>query len=53
MVLAGLGRSLSSALDKLRNATVVNEQVLNNTLGEIFRALLEAEVNVHLVKTIT
>jgi len=50
MVLADLGRRLSSAFDNLRNAAVVNEQVLNNTLGEICRALLEADINVHLVK---
>jgi signal recognition particle subunit SRP54 len=50
MVLGDLGRRLLSALHPLRNATVVNEQVLNNTLGEICRALLEADVNVHLVK---
>jgi signal recognition particle subunit SRP54 len=50
MVLADLGRRLSSALRNLNNATIINEQVLNEALGEICRALLEADVNVHLVK---
>jgi len=50
MVLADLGRRLSSALRNLSNATIINEQVLNEALGEICRALLEADVNVHLVK---
>ena len=50
MVLADLGRRLSSALRNLSNATIINEQVLNDALGEICRALLEADVNVLLVK---
>ena len=50
MVLADLGRRLSTALRNLSNATIINEQVLNEALGEICRALLEADVNVHLVK---
>ena len=50
MVLADLGRRLSSALRNLNNATVINEQALNDVLGEVCRALLEADVNVHLVK---
>ncbi|CAF0961768.1 unnamed protein product [Rotaria sordida] len=50
MVLADLGRRLSSALRNLSNATIINEQVLNEALGEICRALLEADVNVRLVK---
>jgi signal recognition particle subunit SRP54 len=50
MVLADLGRRLSSALRNLSNATIVNEQVLHEVLGEICRALLEADVNIHLVK---
>lgn len=50
MVLADLGRRLSSALRNLSNATIINEQVLNEALTEICRALLEADVNVLLVK---
>ncbi|CAF0832130.1 unnamed protein product [Adineta steineri] len=50
MVLADLSRSLRSALGKLSNASIINEQVLNETLTEICRALLEADVNVQLVK---
>ncbi len=50
MVLVDLGRRLSSALQNLSNATIINEQVFNEVLGEICRALLEADVNVRLVK---
>ncbi|CAF0947754.1 unnamed protein product [Adineta steineri] len=50
MVLADLSRSLRLALGKLSNASIINEQVLNETLTEICRALLEADVNVQLVK---
>ncbi|CAF4641658.1 unnamed protein product, partial [Rotaria magnacalcarata] len=50
MVLADLGRRLSTALRNLSNATIINEQVLSEALGEICRALLEADVNVRLVK---
>jgi len=50
MVLVDLDRRLSKALHHLNNATVVNEQILNDTLKEICRALLEADINVHLVK---
>jgi signal recognition particle subunit SRP54 len=50
MVLADLSHRLRSALSSLNKATVINEQILNETLGEICKALLEADVNVHLVK---
>ena len=51
MVLADLGRRLSSALRNLSNATIINEQVLNEALGEICRALLEADVALPVVKS--
>ncbi|XP_034952408.1 signal recognition particle 54 kDa protein [Chelonus insularis] len=50
MVLADLGRKITSALRSLSNATVINEEVLNSMLKEICAALLEADVNIHLVK---
>jgi signal recognition particle subunit SRP54 len=50
MVLADLGRKINAALLSLNKATVINEEVLKNMLTEIQRALLEADVNVRLVK---
>ncbi|CAB3369642.1 Hypothetical predicted protein [Cloeon dipterum] len=50
MVLADLGRKITTALRSLSNATVINEEVLNSMLKEICAALLEADVNIRLVK---
>lgn len=50
MVLADLGRKITSAIRSLNSATVINEEVLDNMLKEISRALIEADVNVMLVK---
>ncbi|XP_014663131.1 PREDICTED: signal recognition particle 54 kDa protein [Priapulus caudatus] len=50
MVLADLGRKITTALRSLSNATVINEEVLNSMLKEICKALLEADVNIRLVK---
>ncbi|KOX69003.1 Signal recognition particle 54 kDa protein [Melipona quadrifasciata] len=50
MVLADLGRKITSALRSLSNATVINEEVLNSMLKEICAALLESDVNIRLVK---
>lgn len=71
MVLADLGRKITSALQSLSKATIINEevsatavflgyvfffhkinlfQVLNGMLKEICAALLEADVNIRLVK---
>ena len=50
MVLADLGRKLTDALNSLGKATVIDEEVLNAMLLEISRALLEADVNIRLVK---
>lgn len=49
MVLADLGRKITTALRSLSNATVINEEVLQALLKEICTALLEADVNVKLV----
>ena len=66
MVLADLGRKITSALNSLGKATIIDEevkpvslatsflhrhvQVLGAMLTEISRALLEADVNIRLVK---
>ncbi|PFX23134.1 signal recognition particle 54 kDa protein [Stylophora pistillata] len=50
MVLADLGRKITTALRSLSNATIINEEVLGAMLKEICAALLEADVNIKLVK---
>ncbi|PIO33614.1 hypothetical protein AB205_0198170 [Aquarana catesbeiana] len=50
MVLADLGRKITSALRSLSNATIINEEVLSAMLKEVCTALLEADVNIKLVK---
>ncbi|XP_011497431.1 PREDICTED: signal recognition particle 54 kDa protein [Ceratosolen solmsi marchali] len=52
MVLADLGRKITSALRSLSNATIINQEVLNSMLKEICAALLEADVNIRLVKNL-
>uniref|UniRef100_A0A671N3Q7 Signal recognition particle 54 kDa protein n=1 Tax=Sinocyclocheilus anshuiensis TaxID=1608454 RepID=A0A671N3Q7_9TELE len=41
MVLADLGRKITSALRSLSNATIINEEVLNAMLKEVCAALME------------
>ncbi|XP_015762785.1 PREDICTED: signal recognition particle 54 kDa protein [Acropora digitifera] len=50
MVLADLGRRITTALRSLSNATIINEEVLGAMLKEVCAALLEADVNIFLVK---
>eukprot|EP00921_Rhytidocystis_pertsovi_P021299 GHVQ01034026.1.p1 GENE.GHVQ01034026.1~~GHVQ01034026.1.p1 ORF type:complete len:487 (-),score=81.15 GHVQ01034026.1:158-1618(-) len=50
MVLAELGSQISGALKKLQTATVIDEEVLNECLKEIGRALLQSDVQVQYVK---
>ena len=50
MVLADLGRKLTDALNSVGKATVIDEEVLNAMLKEVCRALMEADVNIRLVK---
>lgn len=50
MVLGNLSRSLSTAFNRLKNETIVNEEIIERTLSDICRALIEADVNIHLVK---
>ncbi|GAB2250222.1 hypothetical protein Droror1_Dr00013581 [Drosera rotundifolia] len=50
MVLARLGTSITRALHQMSNATIVDQSVLNACLNDIIRALLQADVNIRLVK---
>ncbi|KOB69428.1 putative signal recognition particle 54 kDa protein [Operophtera brumata] len=52
MVLADLGRKITTALQSLSRATIINEEVLNSMLKQICAALLEADVNIRLVKNL-
>jgi len=52
MVLADLGRKITAALNSLGKATVIDEDVLKAMLKDICAALLEADVNIRLVKTL-
>jgi len=49
MVLAELGRKITTALHNLGKAAVINEDVLNALLKEVCAALLEADVNIKMV----
>lgn len=50
MVLAEFGRKIRTALGKLGQATVINEDELNMMLKEVCAALIESDINVKLVK---
>lgn len=50
MVLADLGRKITTALRSLGNATIINQEVLDSLLEQIVRALIAADVNINLVK---
>ncbi|KAG5547456.1 hypothetical protein RHGRI_013224 [Rhododendron griersonianum] len=50
MVLGELGGSLARALQKMSNSTIIDENVLNECLKEITRALLQADVQFKLVR---
>lgn len=50
MVLAELGSKLQSALSKLNRSTVVDDEAFNALLKDICGALLEADVQVKLVR---
>ncbi|KAA8494173.1 Signal recognition particle 54 kDa protein [Porphyridium purpureum] len=49
MVLNELGKKITSALRRMTNSTVIDEQALDDMLKEVSRALLEADVNVRIV----
>mmetsp|Transcript_50913 Transcript_50913/g.84376 ORF Transcript_50913/g.84376 Transcript_50913/m.84376 type:complete len:488 (+) Transcript_50913:70-1533(+) len=50
MVLAELGSKVAVALRKMTQATVIDQNVINEMLQEICKALLQADVNVAQVK---
>lgn len=50
MVLADLGSKIQSALSRLNQTTIVDEETFNLILKDICGALLEADVNVKLVQ---
>lgn len=50
MVLADLGRKITSALKKLTTTIVIDEEIFDTILKEICAALLLADVNIMLVK---
>ena len=52
MVLADLGRKITAALNSLSKATVIDEEVLKSMLKDIAVALLQADVNIRLVKAL-
>lgn len=52
MVLAQLGSSITDALRKMANATVVDDAVIDDMIKEIVTALLSADVNVKLVASL-
>lgn len=50
MVLAELGQKIGQAISKFSSKTILEEKDVQNLLNEIARALLQADVNVALVK---
>jgi len=53
MVLEGLGRSLRNALSRITGANNVDEQLIEDVVKDLQRALLQADVNVQLVLQLT
>ena len=52
MVLAELGRKISTALRGLNSKTNIDEKVLKQLLNEISRALMDADVSLQVIKEI-
>jgi signal recognition particle subunit SRP54 len=49
MVLAELGSQIASALQKMTNSTVIDQQVVDQLLKEICGALIASDVNIKLI----
>lgn len=49
MVLGELGNRLTSALNRLNQTTIVDDEIVSSMLLDISRALLESDVNVKIV----
>ena len=52
MVLAELGGNISRAIQRMNSATIINNEVLNDCLNEISRALLQSDVQFKLVRDV-
>jgi signal recognition particle subunit SRP54 len=50
MVLAELGSKITAALRNMRDSTLIDEEVVNRLVKELALALLQSDVDVHLVK---
>jgi signal recognition particle subunit SRP54 len=53
MVLEGLGKSLRNVISKLTGANNINEQLIEDVVKDLQRALLQADVNVQMVLGLT
>jgi len=53
MVLGKLGSSLHKAVQKLLRSSIVDEKAVKELVKDLQRALLQADVNVHLVMDLT
>ena len=53
MVLEGLGKSLRNALGKITGASNIDEQLIEDVVKDLQRALLQADVNVQMVLQLT
>jgi signal recognition particle subunit SRP54 len=53
MVLEGLGKSLRGVLSRITGASSINEQLIDDVIKDLQRALLQADVNVRLVMELT
>jgi signal recognition particle subunit SRP54 len=53
MVLGKLGNALKKATDRIANAITVDKKLVDNVVKELQRALIEADVNILLVKDIS
>jgi len=53
MVLEGLGKSLRNVLGRITGANSINEQLIEDVVKDLQRALLQADVNVQMVLGLT
>ena len=53
MVLEKLGEALKKATNKISKAIFVDKAIIDEVARELQRALIGADVNIHLVKEIT
>ncbi|MCL2142640.1 MAG: signal recognition particle protein Srp54 [Methanomassiliicoccaceae archaeon] len=53
MVLEGLGRSLRNVLSRITGANSISEQLIEDVVKDLQRALLQADVNVQMVLALT